>query len=136
MNMLQTAQPATSVWNSSCMAHFHAECPTRELFDQIVDKWSVMVLAVLEHAPQRFNAIKRSLEGVSQKSLTQTLRRLERNGLVHRRVLATSPVAVEYTLSDLGCTLLPAFRTLYYWVKSSIPAVEAARAAFDRAAAE
>jgi DNA-binding HxlR family transcriptional regulator len=134
MNVLTPGSGGTSVWDSSCTAHFHAECPTRELFDQIVDKWSVMVLAVLERGPQRFNAIRRALEGVSQKSLTQTLRRLERNGLVTRQVLATSPVAVEYALSDLGRTLLPAFFTLYHWVKASVPAVQKARDAFDRAA--
>lgn len=133
MNALAPGSGGTSVWDASCTAHFHAECPTRELFDQIVDKWSVMVLAVLERGPQRFNAIRRALEGVSQKSLTQTLRRLERNGLVTRQVLATSPVAVEYALSDLGRTLLPPFRALYHWVKGAVPAVEAARAAFDRA---
>lgn len=111
--------------------HFAAHCPSRELFDQIADKWSMMVLTVLDRGPQRFNAIKKMLEGVSQKSLTQTLRRLERNGLIHRRVLATSPVAVEYEMSALGETLLPPFRTLYYWTKENIAAVEAARYAFD-----
>lgn len=131
MNVRELPSLHASVWDQSCNAHFHAECPTRELFDQIVDKWSVMVLAVLEREPQRFNAIKRGLEGVSQKSLTQTLRRLERNGLVIRRVLATSPVAVEYALSDLGQTLLPPFRSLYHWAKSAIPSVQAARQQFD-----
>ncbi|WP_149140288.1 winged helix-turn-helix transcriptional regulator [Gemmobacter caeruleus] len=110
---------------------FSATCPSRELFDQIADKWSMMVLTVLDGGPQRFNTIRRSLEGVSQKSLSQTLRRLERNGLVTRRVLATAPVAVEYEMSALGRTLLPPFRTLYRWTRDNIPAVEAARAAFD-----
>ena len=111
--------------------HFAAHCPSRELFDQIADKWSMMVLSVLDAGPQRFNAIKKMLEGVSQKSLTQTLRRLERNGLIDRRVLATSPVAVEYEMSGLGRTLLPPFRTLYRWTKDNIAEVEAARTAFD-----
>ena len=111
--------------------HFAAHCPSRELFDQIADKWSMMVLTVLEGGPQRFNAIKKMLEGVSQKSLTQTLRRLERNGLILRHVLATSPVAVEYEMSALGRTLLPPFRTLYRWTKENIAEVEAARTTFD-----
>lgn len=110
---------------------FAAHCPSRELFDQIADKWSMMVLTVLEVRPQRFNAIKKMLEGVSQKSLTQTLRRLERNGLILRHVLATSPVAVEYEMSALGRTLLPAFCTLYRWTKENMADVEAARVAFD-----
>ena len=70
---------------------FAADCPSRVLFDQIADKWSMMVLTVLDEAPQRFNAVKRRLEGVTQKALTQCLRRLERNGLVARRVIAAAP---------------------------------------------
>lgn len=128
-------QPTFACAPHTCTpGQFAATCPSRELFDQIADKWSMMVLTVLDGAPQRFNTIKRSLEGVSQKSLTQTLRRLERNGLVTRRVLATSPVAVEYAMSELGQTLLPPFRTLYRWTKENIATVEAARASFDAAA--
>lgn len=124
--------PAPTAPGYTCTpGHFAAHCPSRELFDQIADKWSMMILTVLDAGPQRFNAIKKMLEGVSQKSLTQTLRRLERNGLIERRVLATSPVAVEYEMSALGRTLLPPFRTLYRWTKDNIVAIEAARAAFD-----
>ena len=119
------------IWSPACAARFAEGCPSRELFDQIVDKWSMMILTVLRDGPQRFNAIKRMLEGVSQKSLTQTLRRLERNGLVERRVLATSPVAVEYAMSDLGRTLLPSLHSLYIWTKENMPEVENARQAFD-----
>lgn len=122
--------PAPS-WSPACAARFAEGCPSRELFDQIVDKWSMMILTVLRDGPQRFNAIKRMLEGVSQKSLTQTLRRLERNGLVERRVLATSPVAVEYAMSDLGQTLLTPLHSLYIWTKQNMPEVEAARRDFD-----
>jgi DNA-binding HxlR family transcriptional regulator len=114
-------------------ASFDANCPARVLFDQIADKWSMMILTVLDQGPQRFNTIRRQIEGVSQKSLTQTLRRLERNGLITRRVLAGSPVAVEYELSELGWTLLPPFRALYRWTKENMPKVEAARLVFDRA---
>jgi DNA-binding HxlR family transcriptional regulator len=110
---------------------FAADCPSRVVFDEISDKWSMMILTVLSHGPTRFNAIKRHLEGVSQKSLTLTLRRLERNGLILRHVLATSPVAVEYALSDLGKTVLPPFLSLYRWTKDLFPQVEAARRAFD-----
>jgi DNA-binding HxlR family transcriptional regulator len=112
--------------------HFSVDCPSRLLFDQIADKWSMMVLTVLDPAPLRFNAIKRQLEGVTQKALTQCLRRLERNGLVDRHVRTTSPVAVEYTLTPLGRTLLPPFRALYAWTMANLAAVNAARAAFDR----
>ena len=70
---------------------FAAECPSRQLFDQIADRWSMMVLAILEPGARRFNAIRREIEGVTQKALTQCLRRLERNGLVERRVIPLSP---------------------------------------------
>ena len=75
--------------------HFAVDCPSRELFDQIAGKWSMMVLTVLDGGPLRFNEIRRRLEGVTQKALTQCLRRLERNGLISRRVIPTSPISVE-----------------------------------------
>lgn len=113
------------------LQRFAADCPSRVLFDQIADKWSMMVLTVLDGGPQRFNAVKRRLEGVTQKALTQCLRRLERNGLVARRVIAASPVAVEYSLTPLGRTLLPPFRELYAWTTEHLPEVETARSMFD-----
>jgi DNA-binding HxlR family transcriptional regulator len=110
---------------------FSAECPSRALFDQIADKWSMMVLAVLDDGPQRFNAIKRSLEGVTQKALTQCLRRLERNGLVSRKVICLAPVAVQYQITPLGRTLQQPFNELHKWTLSKLPEVEAARQVFD-----
>ena len=115
--------------------HFAANCPSRILFDQIADKWSMMVLAVLDSGPTRFNAIKRRLEGVTQKALTQCLRRLERNGLVARRVIPIAPVAVEYEMTPLGRTLQAPFRALYGWTLEHMTEVERAREVFDRAAA-
>ncbi|HEX7856791.1 MAG TPA: helix-turn-helix domain-containing protein [Sphingobium sp.] len=113
------------------VTRFAANCPLRVLFDQIADKWSMMVLAVLESGPLRFNAVKRQLEGVTQKALTQCLRRLERNGLITRRVLPASPIAVEYELTPLGRSLQDPFKALYLWTVASLPQVELARQAFD-----
>ncbi|HEX7929472.1 MAG TPA: helix-turn-helix domain-containing protein [Sphingomicrobium sp.] len=113
------------------LTRFAADCPFRVLFDQIADKWSMMVLAVLDSGPLRFNAIKRRLEGVTQKALTQCLRRLERNGLISRRVILLSPVAVEYALTPLGRSLQEPFKALYEWTVASLPQVELARRAFD-----
>ncbi|SMO86933.1 winged helix-turn-helix transcriptional regulator [Paracoccus laeviglucosivorans] len=112
--------------------HFHVDCPSRLLFEQIADKWSIMILTVLNEKPTRFNELKRRLEGVSQKSLSMTLRRLERNGLIQRQVLQTAPVAVEYSISPLGLTLLEPFGALYRWTCENIQAVESARESFDR----
>lgn len=113
---------------------FSSACPSRALFDQIADKWSMMVLAVLDDGPQRFNAIKRCLEGVTQKALTQSLRRLERNGLVSRQVISLSPVAVQYEITPLGRTLQQPFRELHKWTLDKLPDVEAARLRFDEVA--
>ncbi len=111
--------------------HFAADCPSRVLFDQVADKWSMMVLSVLDGGPRRFNDIKRRLEGVSQKSLTHVLRQLERNGLIEREVLATSPVGVQYSLSPLGRSLLVPFRRLYGWMLEHFDEVESARQRYD-----
>ena len=113
---------------------FSSDCPSRVLFDQIADKWSMMVLAVLDDGPQRFNAIRRSLQGVTQKALTQCLRRLERNGLVSREVISLSPVAVQYQITPLGRTLQAPFRALHEWTLAKLPEVDAARRMFDAAA--
>ncbi len=110
---------------------FAVNCPSRLLFDEIADKWSMMVLTVLDAGPLRFNELKRRLEGVTQKALTQCLRRLERNGLLTRRVLPLSPVAVEYEISALGRTLQKPFKALYAWTQESMDEVEQARRAFD-----
>jgi DNA-binding HxlR family transcriptional regulator len=112
---------------------FSSECPSRALFDQIADKWSMMVLAVLDEGPQRFNAIRRRLQGVTQKALTQCLRRLERNGLVAREVISLSPVAVQYHLTPLGHTLREPLQELHKWTLVKLPEVTAAREAFDSA---
>ncbi|MFI8527288.1 winged helix-turn-helix transcriptional regulator [Promicromonospora sukumoe] len=91
-----------------------SDCPSRPILDQIADKWSMMVMTVLEE-PTRFNEIKRRLEGVTQRVLTQTLRRLERNGMIVRTVLPTAPVGVEYSLTPLGESLREPFGHLYGW---------------------
>lgn len=110
---------------------FSSNCPSRVLFDQIADKWSMMVLAVLDDGPHRFNAIKRRLEGVTQKALTQCLRRLERNGLISRHVIS-SPLAVQYEITALGNTLQQPLRQLHAWTIDKLPMVESARNVFDQ----
>ncbi len=115
--------------------HFSVDCPSRRLFDQIADKWSMMVLTVLDDGPMRFNAIKRQLEGVTQKALTQCLRRLERNGLVSRRVIPLRPVAVEYEITLLGRSLQAPFKALYAWTLAHLDEVNEARRKFDACAA-
>ena|ERR1700743_980145 len=109
-----------------------ASCPSRLLLDQIADKWSVLILASLRPGPMRFNAIKRRIEGITQKALAQCLRRLERNGIVERRVIATSPISVEYEITALGRSLDGPFQALYLWTYEHLPEVESARARYDQ----
>lgn len=108
-----------------------AVCPSRLMLDQIADKWSMLVLASLRDGPLRFNAIKRRIDGVTQKALTQCLRRLERNGIVDRRVVTTSPISVQYAITALGRSLDHPFQTLYLWTLENLSEVELARARYD-----
>lgn len=105
----------------------------RELLDQILDKWSLLVLDTLCESPRRFNELRRAIPAVTQKSLTATLRRLERNGMVDRVVISTRPVAVEYRISDLGTTLQELIDALLGWSTAHLDQVERARARFDGA---
>lgn len=116
--------------NSSCQTAA-ADCPSRVILDQIADKWSVLVLAALCSEPLRFNALKRQLEGITQKALSQTLRRLERNGIVERRVIASAPVAVEYRITPLGRTLEAPFHALHQWTLQHHHKIEKARSVYD-----
>jgi len=104
---------------------------TRPVLEQIVNKWSVLILAVLCTEPSRFNAIKRRLDPITHKALTEALRRLERNGLVNRRVIASSPVAVEYSITPLGRTLQDPFVALISWAGKHGDSIERAQLIFD-----
>ena len=85
---------------------FNDRCPTRQVLDRIADKWTVMIVARLAQRTLRFGALKRDIGGISQKMLAQTLRGLERDGLVARTVFAEVPARVEYSLTPLGQTLV------------------------------
>ncbi|MFS8324590.1 MULTISPECIES: winged helix-turn-helix transcriptional regulator [Halomonadaceae] len=102
------------------------------MLDQIADKWSILILAALCEKPLRFNELKRRLEGITQKSLTQALRRLERNGILARRVIPSSQVAVEYSITSLGRTLEEPFGALYRWTINYLETVTQAQSEFDR----
>ncbi|MEU0227351.1 helix-turn-helix domain-containing protein [Streptomyces sp. NPDC006284] len=107
------------------------EAPHRELLDQILDKWSLSILNELCERPCRFNELRRAIPQVTQKSLTATLRRLERNGVIEREVVSTRPVAVVYRITPLGKTLRHPVDVLLAWASRNMPAVERAREAFD-----
>ncbi|TWF51923.1 winged helix-turn-helix transcriptional regulator [Neorhizobium alkalisoli] len=103
----------------------------RLLLDEIASKWSILVLGALCHGPLRFNQLKRELDGVTQKALTQCLRRLERDGILSRTVLPTSPVSVEYGITPLGRTLEAPFKALADWTVKHGEDVGTARTRYD-----
>ncbi|SFJ94289.1 transcriptional regulator, HxlR family [Mesorhizobium albiziae] len=107
-------------------------CPTRVLIDQLADKWAILVMLALAPATMRFNALRREVEGITQKMLGQTLRKLERNGLVCRRAYPTMPITVEYSVTDLGRTLLPVIEELRTWSMANINMVTSAQKTFDQ----
>jgi DNA-binding HxlR family transcriptional regulator len=110
---------------------FFADCAARSFFDQAANKWSVMILTILSQKPTRFNEFMRRLEGISHKALTQSLRKLERNGLISREVISSSPVAVQYSLTDLGETLQKPLTAVYDWAIDHLHEIEQARLAYD-----
>lgn len=112
-------------------AELRIDAPHRELLDQVLDKWSLSVLNELCEHPCRFNELRRAIPQVTQKSLTATLRRLERNGVIEREVVSTRPVAVRYRITPLGKTLRPPIDVLLAWASAKLPAIARARAAFD-----
>jgi DNA-binding HxlR family transcriptional regulator len=112
---------------------FVAACPTRKLLDRISDKWVCLLLNALAGGTQRYSDLSRVVAGVSQKMLTQTLRSLERDGLITRTVTPSVPVRVDYALTPLGTSLMPVMRAIKQWAEANIEHVEAARTAYDAA---
>lgn len=119
------------------MKHGHLNAtsclPVTEILSRIGDKWSVMLVMMLHDGPRRFSELKRSLDGISQKMLTTSLRGLERDGFVTRTVYPTVPPKVEYALTALGRDLAEPVRALGEWAVANREAVVAARARFDAA---
>lgn len=105
---------------------------TRPILEHIANKWSVLILTVLCTRPSRFNEIMRRLDGITHKALADALKRLERNGLVNRTVLPTTPIGVEYTITPLGHSLREPFQALYAWALERGPELQQAQADFDK----
>jgi DNA-binding HxlR family transcriptional regulator len=110
---------------------FMAECPSRQLLDRLSDKWVGLVVEALASGPHRYGELARRIAGVSQKMLTQTLRALERDGVLERTVTASVPVRVDYELTALGRSLIPVFHAIKQWAEQHMDEVIAARESFD-----
>ncbi|RFB80505.1 winged helix-turn-helix transcriptional regulator [Methylovirgula sp. 4M-Z18] len=111
---------------------FSAACPSRIIFDHIADKWTMLTLCTLAMKPIRFNELKREVEGISQKMLSQTLKKLERDGLITRQAFPTVPVTVEYAITPLGQTLSCVAANIAAWTTNHIAEVLAAQERYDR----
>jgi DNA-binding HxlR family transcriptional regulator len=107
------------------------ECPGHEVLATLSDRWVTLVLSALADGPLRHSELRRTVAGATQKMLTQTLRKLEREGLVSRTVAATVPPRVDYALTALGESLLPVQLAVKQWAESHIAEVHAARREYD-----
>ena len=113
-------------WNA-----FKACCPSRSVLQHVADKWTVLIICALTGRTLRFGELRREIDGISQKMLTQVLRGLKRDGLVRRTVYATVPPKVEYSLTSLGLSLVEILEPFHSWLSANMDQVLAARAAFD-----
>ncbi len=105
-------------------------CPCREILDLVASKWSALIIGRLEEDTHRFGQLRRAIPGVTQKMLTQTLRRLEKDGLVHREVIPTRPPQVEYSLTDLGRSASSPLAAIRDWSEANLGAIKQARQQF------
>lgn len=112
---------------------FEAQCPTRLVLDRLADKWALLILDRLRDGPVRFNHLRRDVNGVTQKVLSQTLKKLERDGLISRAAFPTVPVTVEYALTPLGRTLTDTVAALTHWAERNMDEILAAQARYDAA---
>ncbi|MGA4844238.1 winged helix-turn-helix transcriptional regulator [Streptomyces sp. G45] len=110
-----------------------AQCPARHLLDRISNKWVSLIVTALADGPQRYSDLARKLASVSQKMLTQSLRNLERDGLLTRTVTPSVPVRVDYALTPLGQSLVPLMRAIKAWAEEHMDEVLAAREGYDAA---
>jgi DNA-binding HxlR family transcriptional regulator len=115
---------------------FDSHCPTRQVLDLIADKWTVLIIRRLADGTLRFAQLRRSVDGISQKVLTNLLRNLERDGIVTRRIYASVPPKVEYSLTNLGRSLCKLVEGICGWAEANIEQVQAAREIYARALRE
>lgn len=107
------------------------DCPSRMILDRISNKWSMLILNRLREETVRFNQLRREINGISQKVLSQTLKNLERDGLIRREAFPTVPVTVEYSITELGRTLSDTVHVLTHWAEEHFDTVVQAQKAYD-----
>ncbi|EXD15126.1 TPA: helix-turn-helix transcriptional regulator [Acinetobacter baumannii] len=110
---------------------FQKHCPARLFFEKIADKWVLLILNILEHETQHFNLLKKNIEGISPKVLSQKLKMLERDGFIERKIQDTSPIRVDYSLTPLGQNVAAMAYQLKEWAETNIEQVLAAQIMYD-----
>jgi DNA-binding HxlR family transcriptional regulator len=128
--------PAITMGGTVRLEHTPANCRAREVLDRVGDKWSLYVILNLGDGTKRFTELRRSIDGISQRMLTVTLKGLERDGIVCRTMYPVMPPRVEYTLTPVGRTLIDAVSTLFSWAEDHLADIDAARARYDDARLE
>lgn len=121
---------ACEKWPDAFQWDTREDCEVRQILDRIADKWSLLVVALLDEKIMRFGELSREIDGISKRMLTVTLRNLERDGLIHRTIYAEVPPRVEYRLSPLGRTLLGTIQSLVHWTEEHQDQIARAREAF------
>jgi DNA-binding HxlR family transcriptional regulator len=121
----------TTKWNV-----YDQYCPTRMALDRIADKWTVLIVGQLSTGVHRFSELRRAIDGISPKMLTQKLRELERDGVITRKIYASIPPKVEYSLTPLGQTLIGLLDAIRVWAEGHIETVLAAQAYYDQLSLE
>jgi DNA-binding HxlR family transcriptional regulator len=127
-----SATPARALLEDGHLANVYSRrCPSRDVLDRIADRWTALTLGALGRGPQRFGQLREQLDGISEKMLTQTLRAMERDGLIVRDPQPTFPPTVEYSLTDLGTSLEVPLAAVRAWAEAHIDDVDAARTVYD-----
>jgi DNA-binding HxlR family transcriptional regulator len=111
---------------------YNQDCPTRLALERIADKWTVLIIGRLATGTRRFSELRREIDGISPKVLTQKLRELERDGILTRKIYASVPPRVEYRLTPFGETLIGLLDAVRVWAETHIETMLAAQAAYDR----
>lgn len=131
MSLTHTGVTAGPAELDPCGQPEHPDCGIRDLLDRVGDTWSVFVLVELANGPRRFGELQRAIDGISQRMLTLTVRRLERDGLVTRTVYATVPAQVDYRLTETGASLTHLVKALADWSLAHREIIADARSAYD-----
>ena len=130
-NQVSRRKPAVKPRGKRPGDPYSQDCPTRLVLNRIADKWTVLLLILLADKPYRFNELRRAIGGLTQKMASQTLKGLERDGLVKRKVTPTVPVMVEYSITALGRTLEGTVDSLRIWAEAHMPDVAKAQKLYD-----